>query len=496
MHGLKPARISPVWRYMFENGILSEHQPLHYKLQFEGDNKEYTGKALAVKDGLVVDGEISTPSSCLLKSLFDQSVSLVGSPSINGWFVWRDEQGLTLSELATRLPEIKVKLPSRISHVLKEYQFKVEKDDNYLTFFGAGASRGAAIPTQDQLMKFVLFSKDKRVTNTVTYIKFKEFFDKFFFVDLKSGWFPSVEHVFGFLDYFIYNNKSLGGKYNAYYLSVIKAYFVRLIQFEIKLKVDHRLDSFDLSGDYFNFLQNMLCLGQQSTIVTLNYDILLSSSFTNLFPFNVYLDYGMDLVNYRSLDYVDLSYNWINPENSIFSPVNFPPRRVRVLKLHGSTNWKYCDSCESVFVSSWDDLLNVDLRVMNSDEEYVKEMVNNKEMYCESCAGRLRALIMPPSHLKDFSQPIAARLYKRFLDHLKRVNKVLFIGYSFSEADVHIKALLNSRPHLFQQVHVINPSMTEASKGIYKSITDNFYHHELRFGEWVGDIDCFKKVTQ
>jgi hypothetical protein len=489
--------INVIWKKLYEHGILTENQALHYNIKIEDYDREFSGEATATSEGILLENEPVhlTPSLALQQSMRNQQSHSTPLNMINGWPIWRDEYGTTLSELATQLPEITLSFNEPISSIIKKHSPEPIIKTNYMTFFGAGASMGAGIPSQAQLMNNILFSKIDEVTNTLTYVKFKEFYNRFFYYDTEKDWFPSTEHVFGFLDYFIKNNMSPGGKYNSQYLSVIKAYLIRLIQFEIKQKADDHLIHYNLAGPYFKFLQNMLSLGQTSSLITLNYDILLSNSFSSLFPFGVYLDYGLDLVNYRPSNFIDPAFNWIKPNSTILAPVNLKPKRIRALKLHGSTNWKYCDCCKSVFVSRWANLLNIDLRTMFSDDEYLKQKQEHPQMYCQTCNSRLHALITAPTYLKDFTQPVTTKLFKAFHDYIQQVNKIIFIGYSFPEADVHIKALFNSRLKPFDQVHVINPHMSDDSKGIYKSISKNYFEHKLTFDELVSDHSQFKKIT-
>ena len=46
-----------IWKKLFEIGILSENQSLHYKLKFEGSDKEFTEKAIATKEGIKISAE-------------------------------------------------------------------------------------------------------------------------------------------------------------------------------------------------------------------------------------------------------------------------------------------------------------------------------------------------------------------------------------------------------------------------------------------------------
>jgi hypothetical protein len=51
-------------------------------------------------------------------------------------------------------------------------------------------------------------------------------------------------------------------------------------------------------------------------------------------------------------------------------------------------------------------------------------------------------LLIPPSHIKNLKSPLIALLFNEALKEIRCSKKIVFIGYSFPEADVHFKALL------------------------------------------------------
>jgi NAD-dependent SIR2 family protein deacetylase len=489
-------KISPIFRLLIEKKLINLGERLHFEFKFEGNEHWYKGEGIVRDNGIEVKNEVLTPSMSLLKCLREQEAVNQSLPSINGWLVWRNKNGITLSELGTKIDNIGISIPSPVSPILKKYYGSKEKSDALVSIFGAGASYGMGIPTQSEILEKIINCTDKKIIETIPYQEFTSFYRKFFSGMNVVGHTTPFENIFGFLDYFIINNKSLRGKYNAHYLGVIKVYLERLILSIINVKVDEFSKGMPLENPYFKYVRTQLADNIQPVLVTLNYDTLLSSCFTCFYPFNIYLNYGLELANYKYSDEFDLSYNWINPNDVIIAPVNIPPQRITVIKMHGSTNWKYCDNCESIYVSPWKNILHINLRSLHSDEEYENNIMRFPDLFCHECQNRLQTLITPPTQLKEFNNPVIRKLHYLFQKHIKESKGLVSIGYSFPAADIHIKSLLSTRSHLFRHVHVVNPTVSEHSRAIHKIISENYTEWNLTFNDFLSHKDAIEKVLK
>lgn len=56
-------------------------------------------------------------------------------------------------------------------------------------------------------------------------------------------------------------------------------------------------------------------------------------------------------------------------------------------------------------------------------------------------------LIVPPVHLKEFSKPIFTALWRETVSVLSTAKKVVFLGYSMPENDLHVQFIMRCGFH-------------------------------------------------
>jgi hypothetical protein len=125
-------------------------------------------------------------------------------------------------------------------------------------------------------------------------------------------------------------------------------------------------------------------------------------------------------------DYVDLDYGIeFRNEGTDWRC----PRSVRVylLKLHGSLNWLFCPTCNTIKITP--------------KEKGVMRIFTHSEV-CENDSSMQKALIIPPTWQKVYDNPHLVSIWLRAEKILRDAERIFFIGYSMPEADVHIKYLL------------------------------------------------------
>lgn len=111
-------------------------------------------------------------------------------------------------------------------------------------------------------------------------------------------------------------------------------------------------------------------------------------------------------------------------------------RNIKIIKLHGSINWLVCPYCGRVFVDYLQDIA-------------VDEMLT--ESYCPLCfkefkenlaSPKLHSMLITPTFLKDLNNLHIKNIWHNALIDLTEASKVVFIGYSFPEADFEMRCLL------------------------------------------------------
>lgn len=109
-------------------------------------------------------------------------------------------------------------------------------------------------------------------------------------------------------------------------------------------------------------------------------------------------------------------------------------RNIKLLKLHGSINWLTCPYCGRVFVDYKQDIA-------------INEMLT--ECYCPICynefkgdSPQLHSILITPTFLKDLNNLHIKNIWHNALIDLTEATKVVFIGYSFPDADFEMRCLL------------------------------------------------------
>lgn len=151
---------------------------------------------------------------------------------------------------------------------------------------------------------------------------------------------------------------------------------------------------------------------KKHVLVTMNYDINLDRCLINMLGRSqggISIDYGIDFGDFRL-------------ENAFRRP---DMRSVLLLRLHGGLNWKRCNACQSVFTT-------IDRHANVKDTEK-----------CKLCkCRRLDNVIVHPSYIRTYSDPILKIIWGRLHEELLNSDKWVFVGYSLPAADIHLRELL------------------------------------------------------
>jgi len=223
------------------------------------------------------------------------------------------------------------------------------------------------------------------------------------------------------------------------------------------------------------------------TIMNLNWDNVFETFLNDLQP--RMLDYGTVVFNIDEED--DTCVNSIHTERN---------QRLRFLKLHGSLNWLYCSNCGRLFVRAYKTIaldafyrpvkclfcknfqnreklenlppevkFPVHLKDRISYNESQKILIfkgvmsekEKKELLALSEKGqyekaikaifqksqeedltRVQSLIIAPTYLKDFDNLHSKQIWQNAFYELSQAKEIVFMGYSFPEADFELRYLL------------------------------------------------------
>src|SRR5450759_97556 len=149
--------------------------------------------------------------------------------------------------------------------------------------------------------------------------------------------------------------------------------------------------------------------------VSTNYDILIDNALADEYRHEMDLDYGVDFRNFDRPD------DWRRPRRG---------RSVSLFKPHASLNWLFCPTCN-------------ELALTPKEKGVVTRLITDfAHAACPHCGSIYSPLIVPPTFYKDLNNVFLSSIWNRTDVALRKVNHVVFCGYSFPDADIHIKYLL------------------------------------------------------
>ena len=110
------------------------------------------------------------------------------------------------------------------------------------------------------------------------------------------------------------------------------------------------------------------------------------------------------------------------------------PDAVQLIKMHGSINWAYCDSCQ--------DVKEFDL---NKIKKIYKEDVLSYPVIgiCKNCGGSRRPLLVPPLSFKLLMFPNLIDIWNSARQVIEEADYLIVVGYSFSDADTYITKIIS-----------------------------------------------------
>jgi len=283
---------------------------------------------------------------------------------------------------------------------------------------GGGASGSEGAPLQGDLFKEYarIWQTDGEsfISNEMGR-RLSQFFETFFGIDIRqndlsSVSFPTFEEVLGILELSIDREESFKG-----YSLMPSETQVQRTREDLIFLIATILDR-KLRGEAKHHIKLVNRLKKkhklsETTFVSLNYDILIDNALADLYP-DYDLDYGVEFTNFQN------EGEWKRPE---------PERAVSLYKLHGSLNWLYCPTCTSL--------------TLTPKEKRVAKLVF-KPQKCDKCDSGMIPIIIPPTFFKVMSNFYLQEIWRKVQSVLMQAERIFFCGYSFPDADIHVKYLL------------------------------------------------------
>ena len=103
-------------------------------------------------------------------------------------------------------------------------------------------------------------------------------------------------------------------------------------------------------------------------------------------------------------------------------------------------------------------------------------------------------LILPPSNIKTLTHPIISQLFAEAAREIRKAKKIVFIGYSLSHTDIHIKALFKKNIHNQSKIVVVNTKDNNLFKANYIPLSKKIEFVSSSFQNLVENENLIKRI--
>ena len=358
-------------------------------------------------------------------------------------------------------------------------------------FLGAGASRAEGAPLQGELFReyFLHCNENGDAHSHQWDSELVEFFSDFFGIhvanrdEVRSAQFPTFEEVLGIIELANMQGENFRGwpSTQADSLScrprlehvhdVLIFLIAEILDFKLRDPATHhpKLVSALQAADML----------RSTSFVSLNYDILIDNAMLRARD-----DYDLDL-DY-SIGFMNFGPQWKRPR---------PKKSIRLFKLHGSLNWLYCPTCRTI-------------RITPKEKGICRLKWRPQECTCSTCDTLAVPVIIPPTYFKALSNLYLREIWHAAEQSLQECRRIIFCGYSFPDADVHVRYLLK-RTELHRtspiDVHVVNEheGKTEDARTAERNRYRRFFadkttvhYTDISFEEFAADPEIVEDVTR
>jgi hypothetical protein len=299
---------------------------------------------------------------------------------------------------------------------------------------GAGFSRLSGLPIQSEFSTLLLAAEfssalDKAITEALGT----------FLADV-FGWrqgqaIPSLEDVFTSIDLSANTGHHLGIKYTPKKLRALR----RMAIYRVFSVLDRR---FSYSSTISELLDHSVKSAgtDPPSFIVLSWDIVLEKHLEHRHP-RPRIEYCCDALD------------WNNPT---IEPPDQLLGAVPICKMHGSSNWVYCENCGTLFFDLNEKislhkkvgLIKADFRLFDesfTDRSFDESLgIDPEARQCRRCNNMISSHIATFSYRKSFRTHAYPAIWHRAGEILADATRWVFVGYSLPKADFELKHLLKT----------------------------------------------------
>lgn len=348
-------------------------------------------------------------------------------------------------------------------------------------FLGGGASAADGAPLQGEIFRQRLaLAEEGDLEDEV-----RRFFEEFFGIrQITDGvQLPTFEEVLGILEIAEQEDESFRGWGTDLAVpgprrAAIQTLHDRMVFLIARTLHEALRGHADVHTQLLANLKRRHCLASTS-FISLNYDILVDNAILDLYP-DWDIDYCVPFSNVQMPGGGLPNDEWHEPR---------PDRAIRLLKLHGSLNWLYCPTCRS-------------LGLTPKQKGVCRLETDPEQCRCPQCGTVAVPIVIPPTYFKVLSNLYLRRIWHEAEQDLLQANRIIFCGYSFPEADIHVRYLLKraemNRTGPGPEVIIVNEhdrkseSQRDQEQARYRRFfrdKSKFYWTDLSFQAFAADPD-------
>lgn len=207
--------------------------------------------------------------------------------------------------------------------------------------------------------------------------------------------------------------------------------------------------------DYKKFCEHLLRVRNQLTqkedalaVITMNWDDILEKTLSELC-----INHNNELTRNQIKTYPDLCFYDYSLSNN---PEHIPSthikakghKNIKILKMHGSLAWLECPKCGRIYTDYSNEI---------ASEEF-------SDMKCPHCSDDsrpqeenpiLRSLIITPTFLKSLENLNLKNIWHNAFIDISEADEIVFIGYSFPDADFEMRCLLKKACKTTAKISVV-----------------------------------------
>jgi hypothetical protein len=356
----------------------------------------------------------------------------------------------------------------------------------HIYIVGAGFSKHAGLPLQSDFTEALLAPRSDKAHPMHSLVKHlgKFVHDGFDHnVKAKARFWPNLEDVFTNIDLAANTGHHLGSLHAPSSLRTVRRALLSRMMLMLHEKYaeaeSNKTQEWRKLDNLFGQLDT-----DRSAFISLNWDTVIERRLTERRKINNF-DYGCGAKAAA-----------FGNSGNVISKRDFSEdsKRVKVVKIHGSVNWLYCDNCRQLYWFTPDQAIPVAMQLVTPREGKGFDLDQKAcaRWRCNNCTDvPLTTRIATFSFLKALDFPMFERSWLSAEDLLRKADKWIFIGYSLPAADYEFKHLLK-RVQLSRKKRPEFVVITGGSKEDYASTYANyqrFFGRKIKKGEnvfWKG----------